>query len=106
PRINIVCYFFADFIIAIATWVRFYYLRTVIYDYPFSLPPGFCLGLFLYTAGWLSLHHFPGTYTSLYQKSRLGELAKTFGVSLLGCFFLLFFFILKNPHYDNYNYYL
>ncbi|RYE46739.1 MAG: hypothetical protein EOP48_21750, partial [Sphingobacteriales bacterium] len=95
-----------DLMIAILTWLCFYYLRTVIYDYTFSIPPGFYLGLFLYTAGWLTLNFLSGTYTSIYQKSRVAELARTVVISLIGCLFLLFFFILKNPQYDNYNYYL
>jgi exopolysaccharide biosynthesis polyprenyl glycosylphosphotransferase len=95
-----------DLVIAILTWLCFYYLRTVIYDYTFSIPPGFYLGLFLYTTGWLTLNFLSGTYTSIYQKSRVAELARTVFISLIGCLFLLFFFILKNPQYDNYNYYL
>ncbi len=106
PRIHISWYVIADLIIAIVTWLSFYYLRTVIYDYTFSIPPGFYLGLFLYCAGWLTLNFLGGTYSSIYQKSRVGELARTILISLLGCFVLLFFFVLKNPQYDNYNYYL
>ena len=52
------------------------------------------------------LHFITGTYHSLYQKSRLAELAKTFFTTLFGCLFLLFFFILKNPHENNHSYYL
>ncbi len=59
----------------------------------------------MYVGGWLSLHFLTGTYTSLYQKSRIAELFKTFIVSLVGCLFLLFFFILKNPRTNNYDYY-
>ena len=106
PRIHISWYIITDLVIAILTWICFYYLRTSIYDYAFSIPPGFYLGLILYTGGWLSLNFLSGTYTSIYQKSRVAELARTIIISLLGCLFLLFFFILKNPQYDNYNYYL
>lgn len=106
PRIHISWYVITDLAIAILTWLSFYYLRTVIYDYTFSIPPGFYLGLLLYAAGWLTLNFLSGTYTSIYQKSRVAELARTFIISLIGCLFLLFFFVLKNPQYDNYNYYL
>lgn len=95
----------ADIISCIITWLCFYYLRTKIYQYDFIIPPGFYLGLLLYTIGWLMLHFLSGTYNSLYQKSRLAEFIKTLIVCFLGCFFLLFFFILKNPHENNNNYY-
>ncbi len=88
------------------TWACFYFLRTKIYAYDFSMPPGFYLGLFLYVLGWLSLHFLTGAYHSLYQKSRLAEFFQVFFVSLTGCLVLLFFFILKNPQENNQNYYL
>ncbi len=105
PRINIAGYIVADMLVAIITWVSFYYFRTRIHNYPFSIPPGFYLGLVLYVAGWISLHFMTGTYNNLYQKSRVAEFLKTIAVSIVGCLFLLFFFILKNPKIDNYDYY-
>lgn len=106
PRINISWYILADVIVCIFTWLCFYYLRTVIYSYEFSIPPGFYLGLLLYTVGWITLHFLTGTYNSMYEKSRLTEFSKTLIVSILGCLVLLFVFILKNPQGNNYNYYL
>ncbi len=106
PRINIKWYILTDIIACIITWLSFYYLRTKIYGYYFVIPSGFYIGLLLYTIGWITLHFLTGTYsTSLYQKSRLAEFLKTLAISFVGCFFLLFFFILKNPHEDNHNYY-
>ena len=105
PRINIKWYILSDILISIITWITFYYLRSVVYNFNFSIPSGFYLGLFLYTLGWLFLNFISGMYESLYEKSRLNELAKTFLISLIGCLFLLFFFILKNPHADNLKYY-
>jgi polysaccharide biosynthesis protein PslA len=96
----------ADLTGAIFTWLLFYYLRTVLYDYPFSIPSGFYLGAFLYVLGWLSLHLLSGAYESLYQKSALTEIFRTLLVSLIGCLTLLFVFILKNPHENNMNYYM
>ena len=106
PRINIRWYIIADILICIFTWVCFYYLRTVIYEYDFVIPPGFYLGLLLYTLGYLSLHFLSGTYNTLYEKSRLSEIAKSITVIVIACLGLLFFFILKNPQADNDNYYL
>lgn len=60
----------------------------------------------MYTVGWISLYFLSGTYNSIYHKSRLTEFFKTLLVSIIGCLFLLFFFILKNRQYDNQNYYL
>ena len=105
PRINIAGYITADVLVAIITWISFYYLRTRIHNYPFAIPSGFYLGLVLYVAGWTALHFMTGTYSNLYQKSRVAEFLKTVAVSIAGCLFLLFFFILKNPKIHNYDYY-
>jgi len=106
PRVHTSLLIISDIAAAFATWLLFYFLRTVIYDYSFSVPPGFYLGAFLYITGWLSLHLLSGAYQAIYQKSAITEILRTFLVSLIGCFFLLFFFILKNPHTDNSNYYM
>ena len=105
-RINISWYILADLIIATLSWICFYYLRTLIYHDDFHIPPGFYLGLLLFDAGWLFLYFISGTYHSLYQKSRIAEFIKTILISLIGCLFLLFFFILKNPQNKNSFYYL
>ena len=105
PRINIGLYLFADLIVAVFTWVIFYYLRTQFYGNDFKIPPGFYIGLIMYVTGWICLHFIAGTYTALYQKSRVIEFFKTILITFIGCFFLLFFFILKNPKTNNYDYY-
>ncbi len=104
PRINISWYILGDICGAILTWIIFYYLRTVIYDYPFNMPPGFYLGALLYIIGWLSLHFLSGAYEMVYYKSGITEILRTFIVCIIGCLALLFIFILKNPQ-DNNNYY-
>jgi len=106
PRLNIIWIILTDLLICCFTWLCFYYLRTIIYNYNFRIPPGFYLGWILYVLGWLTLYFLFGFYNSIYHKSRLAEIAKTFLVSLIGCLFLLFFFILKNPHDNNNSYYL
>jgi len=105
PRINISWYILGDICSATITWFTFYYLRTVIYDYTFSVPPGFYLGGFLYITGWLSLHFLSGAYELVYHKSGITEVLRTLIVCTIGCLGLLFFFILKNPHENNSNYY-
>ena len=106
PRLNIIGYIIADALIAIITWISFYYFRTIIYSYYFHIPPGFYIGLTLYTLGWVFLHYITGSYNSLYKKSRISELIKTLIVCTIGCLALLFFFILKNPQTNNNSYYL
>lgn len=98
--------FGSDALIFSLTWICFYYLRTVIYQYPFRIPPGFYMGLFLYIPGWLFLFYLCGSYESLYKRSRLTETWKSAFITLIGCLMLLFFFILKNPHENNQSYYL
>jgi exopolysaccharide biosynthesis polyprenyl glycosylphosphotransferase len=105
PRINISWYIVSDICGATFTWLCFYFFRTVIYQYPFSIPPGFYLGGLLYIIGWLSLHFLSGAYEDVYHKSAISEFFRTGIVSLIGCFALLFIFILKNPQSDNKNYY-
>jgi exopolysaccharide biosynthesis polyprenyl glycosylphosphotransferase len=95
----------ADLIICALTWLSFYYLRTLIYDYPFHVPPGFYIGLVLYSCGWTFLFFLTGSYQDFYHRSRLTETIRAFLVTLVGCLLLLFFFILKNPHENNYSYY-
>ena len=104
-RIHIGWCILSDIIVSILTWLCFYYLRTIIYAYPFSVPPGFYLGLLLYTLGWISLHFLSGAYNDVYHKSRLAEFNRILAVSLIGCLALLFFFILKNPQNNNQYYY-
>lgn len=105
PRIHISWYIAADIVGSLFTWWLFYYLRTIIYDYPFTVPAGFYLGAFLYTVGWLSLHLLSGAYEGIYQKTKITEFIRTLLVSLIGCLVLLFFFILKNPQENNVYYY-
>ncbi len=105
PRINISWYIAADICGAALTWFCFYFLRTVIYQYPFSIPSGFYLGGLMYILGWLSLHFLTGAYQNVYHKSGVTEFFRTLIVSLIGCLALLFFFILKNPQRNNLHYY-
>ena len=106
PRLHIAWYICIDSIVAIVAWIVFYYLRSYVQKYPFSVPPGFYLGLVLFTLGWVGLHFLTGTYDNIYQKSRVVEFFKTVIVSLVGCLILLFIFILKNPRVNNNDYYL
>jgi polysaccharide biosynthesis protein PslA len=104
-RIHSSWYIVADIAGALITWLLFYYLRGIIYHHPFVLPPGFYPGALAYALGWISLHFLTGTYEDIYQKTTITEVFRTFLICLIGSFFLLFFFILKNPHENNTSYY-
>ena len=105
PRIHIRWYFLMDMIISIITWVVFYKIRNVIYHNQPAYSPGYYSGMILFIIGWSFLHHLSGAYGSLYEKSRLNELSKSFFVSIIGCIVLLFVFLLKNPQDNNLYYY-
>ncbi len=105
PRIHISWYIAADIIGALFTWWLFYYLRSLIYHYPFKTPQGFYTGAILYVLGWISLHFLSGSYESVYHKTKITEFIRTLLVSLIGCLVLLFLFILKNPQSNNLLYY-
>ena len=106
PRIHISWYVLGDVVASVLSWLGFYLTRPVIYHYEADIPPGFFLGLALYTLGWITLHFMTGTYISLYYKSRVNEIFKTIIISIIGCMVLLFFFILKNPQDNNMRYYV
>lgn len=105
-RLHITWYIIADIAVCLVTWSLFYFIRPIIYHYTFSLPAGFYTGMLFFTTGWLILHFLSGTYFELYQKSRTIEFFRTIFVTIIGCFVLLFAFILKNPRIDNSDYYL
>ncbi len=95
----------SDGLVFALTWIIFYYLRTLIYQYPFSMPPGFYTGWILYTGGWIILHSLTGGYQPLTHKTRIGETLRIAVVSGFGSLVLLFIFLLKNPQENNRYYY-
>lgn len=106
PRIHISWYIISDIFICAFSWYCFYFLRSRIYEYEFTVPNSFYLGMMFYTLGWLTLHFMSGTYQGLYKKSRFAEFITTASTVLVGSLVLLFLFILKNPKTNNEFYYL
>lgn len=104
-QISINWYIISDIIAAALSWLSFYYFRTVLYNYDFSTPFGFYIGLVLYVLGWFILHYLSGAYNSMYAKSRLIEILKTAFISIIGSLLVLFFFILNNPPNNNARFY-
>src|SRR6187431_2867362 len=88
PRINTRWYIIGDIIGSAITWISFYFLRTIIYNFPLTIPPDFYLGGLLYILGWLSLHFLTGAYEPVYNKSTISEIVRTFIVCAIGCLVL------------------
>ena len=73
------------------------YIEEEAYEIKFLLDDAnFRLGLFALPLAWLLLHFITGTYTDVYRKSRLGELGKTFLVSLAGVTIIFFALLLDD----------
>ena len=96
PRIHIRWYAVADGIVAALAWILFYFIRKYFLDQEFSVDRKFYSGLFLVPAGWLLLFYLLGSYKNIYHKSRVTELFYTLGISLVGCLFIFFLFLLDD----------
>jgi exopolysaccharide biosynthesis polyprenyl glycosylphosphotransferase len=105
PRIHIKWYIIADVISALISWVLFYFARKYILSEVYGVGPKFYLGLVIFPSSWLALYTLAGTYTSVYQKSRLVEFFQTAIECFAGSLFILFFFLLYDAISDNSIYY-
>ena len=97
-------YAFTDYITTSLAWGIFYFIRKLLLNEPNSINNKLWLGVLFIPVGWLLLYGLLGSYQSIYKKSRLIELSKTFFCSIIGCTVLFFLFILDDVNYD-YNYY-
>ena len=93
-----------DYITTAIAWGIFFALRKLLLSQPLHFDYHFWLGIFFIPVGWLCLFLLTGSYGNIYKKSRLGEFTKTFIVSLIGCLFLFFIFLLDDVKND-YGYY-
>lgn len=95
-------YLVFDYVAAMAAWFLLFVYRKIYIElepYEIKLLPqdkNFVLGLLLLPLAWLFLHYITGTYTNVYRKSRLSEMAKTFLVSLAGVTLVFFAFLLDD----------
>src|SRR5256885_4708139 len=105
-KINIrpACYALTDYITTAIAWVVFYFVRKHILKESINIDLSFWFSLFLIPTGWLILYGILGSYNSIYKKSRLTELTKTFFCSLFGCV-IIFFSIKPNDVKNDYGYY-
>lgn len=110
-QISIAWYAVVDFIMASITWGLFFFIRkwllqeNIRYDGNLTVDYKFWWGITLIPVCWLMLYTLIGSYHSLYKKSRLFELTKTFICSLIGCIILFFAFILDDINIDYFYYY-
>jgi exopolysaccharide biosynthesis polyprenyl glycosylphosphotransferase len=108
-------YYYAliDFIIAALSWASLYIFRKIFIEgvefdteFTYLQDQNFAFGIVIIPLFWSVIYFFSGTYTYVYQKSRLAEFYTTFIQSLVGVVILFFLFILDDIIYSDYkNYY-
>jgi polysaccharide biosynthesis protein PslA len=104
PRIHIRWYALGDLIAAILSWISFYFVRKYIIAEAFVVGPKFYIGIVLFPLVWLIVYYLVGTYSLLYQKSRLIEFFNTVIYTFFGSICILFLFLLYDVTGD-YNIY-
>ncbi len=74
------------------------------YQIPVELDTNFYLALVLVPLYWIILYFLAGHYKDIWRKSRINEISKTFGVSVIGVV-LLFFILLLDDAVSSYQTY-
>jgi len=97
-------YAIIDYLTASLAWAAFYFLRKMLLQEPNTVDERFWLGIIFIPAGWLVIYGLVGAYHTLYKKSRLAEISKTFVCSIIGCTILFFLFLLDDARVSS-NYY-
>lgn len=108
-------YYYAliDFLIAALSWASLYIFRKVFIEgvefdteFTYLQDQNFAFGIIIIPLFWSLIYFLSGTYTYIYQKSRLSETYTTFTQSLFGVVILFFLFMLDDIIYSDYkNYY-
>ena len=102
-KTHIEWYIVSDYLASICTLVLLFVIRGMLLDAPISLDEHMLLNkkflqeITFIPLAWLMFYFLTGSYNSLYKKSRMNELMLTFLFSLLGCFFVSFFFLFNDP---------
>lgn len=99
-RNAIFSYLIGDWASAFLAWLLFFlfrklYIENVVID-NFYLDRKFILGLLIIPTAWTLLYAIAGTYTDIYRKSRMSELANTVLLGLLGVVILFFVLLLDD----------
>ena len=100
---GIASYLLSDWLSALLAWASFFIFRKTalqhasLQDYAVFLNDSkFYIGILLIPLCWLLIYFFTGTYYTVYRKSRISEISKTFFVSLFGVIVLFFTIILDD----------
>ncbi|MBC7903968.1 MAG: sugar transferase [Gemmatimonadaceae bacterium] len=110
-KIHIGWYAISDYLAAALTWILFYILRKNMlaeefyYAGKLDLNNRFIVGVTLLPLLWVIFYFLIGSYNSLYKKSRLNEISKTFFSSLIGCTIIFFIIILNDSDHSIQYYY-
>lgn len=105
PRIHIRWYALADFLTALITWWAFYFIRKYYLGEEYTVNKTFFSGIIIIPICWVILYHLLGSYTSVYQKSRLSELLQTLACCLTGCTIIFFTCLLDDTKGNYFAYY-
>ena len=109
--ISILWYILSDYLAALFSAIIFHFSRryllheTIFADNHLLLTQRFWLGTSTIPIGWLILFTTVGSYQTLYQKSRLNELANTFIFCLIGCSIIFFAIVFNDPVKDYHYFY-
>jgi hypothetical protein len=102
PR-QVLKYVLADYLSASLAWGLFYFFRKTQIEADFygvstvQFPDkNFYLGVTVLPLVWVVIYTLMGSYTDIYRKSRLRELAQTFSVSILGVLSIFFVLLLDD----------
>ncbi len=111
-RLQVSKYVIADFLSALVAWGLFFryrklYLEPIKFGYqPFDYDSNFFLGLIIIPFLWIGLYSATGYYHDVFRKARLRDLFQTILISIIGCTFLFFVFILDDQINTYKDYYL
>lgn len=110
-RIHTAVFIFLDAFSAGVAWAIFFAYRKYFiesdkfgYQIPVELDRNFYLALLLIPIYWIVLFFLAGHYKDVWRKSRINEISKTFGVTVIGVV-LLFFALLLDDEVSSYQSY-
>ena len=96
-----------DYLMAVMSWVAFFFFRKVIVEKTaFLADENFYYGLVLIPLYWMSIYVLVGSYRNVFRKYRLKEFGQTLLVTSIGCL-VLFFILLLDDQINGYkDYYI
>lgn len=104
-------FIFIDLIAAASAWFSFFVYRKYFiepdkfgYSVPFEPDKNLLLGMVYVPLYWLLLYFLTGTYSDVWRKSRLKDIANLFTITAVGVV-ALFFMLLLDDEVASYNYY-